>query len=757
MAREPAFEREVQALARRIAEAGRGEHAHVFRLGGWSERMLDWALTNPDFKTQLFRLVDVLPSCTDDADVLRHVEEYFEGVAVPRALDLGIDLAEHVPFGAQVTASVVRRNVRRMARQFIAGETPAAALPRLARLWQRAEATTVDLLGEHAVTDDEADRYARRVMELLDALVTASAAWPARPHLEHDPWGSLPRADVSVKPSALSPLFGPLTAEEGVAAACARLEPVLRRAAEADAAVHLDTEHDESKDLTFALVRALGTRFPDVQLGCVVQAYRKDAHADLRDLVDWSRTALRRPLRIRLVKGAYWDAETLVSRAEGWPSPVFAAKAETDASFERCVRTMVEAAGAVRPAFGTHNLRSLAYALVEARTRGLDDTAVELQLLYGMAEPVHAALAAMGARVRVYTPVGELLPGMAYLVRRLLENTSNESFVRRRFAEGADFDDLVRPPVDDDALPAPAADPPPPRPPTDPATPAPFANEPLAELRRPGPRARLAAAVSRTAGTLGFGAPVRVDGKQRAGNGDLVSLDPSDATTVVCRSGLATPADVDAAIDVATAGAAAWRATPWRERAAVLFRAAAIMRRDRDALAALVVLEAGKPMPEADADVCEAIDFCEYYGRAALGLAAGELHQVPGEVNTYRYEPRGIGAVIAPWNFPLAIPTGMVTAALVTGNAVLFKPAEQTPGVGARLVGRPASAPASSTRCTKRARRPRCSPSSPASARRWARPSSRIPRSRSSRSPARKPSASTSCARRPATATASGR
>src|SRR6266545_920455 len=561
MAREPAFEREVQALARRIAEAGRGEHAHVFRLGGWSERMLDWALTNPDFKTQLFRLVDVLPSCTDDADVLRHVEEYFEGVAVPRALDLGIDLAEHVPFGAQVTASVVRRNVRRMARQFIAGETPAAALPRLARLWQRAEATTVDLLGEHAVTDDEDDRYARRVMELLDALVTASAAWPARPHLEHDPWGSLPRADVSVKPSALSPLFGPLTAEEGVAAACARLDPVLRRAGEAGAAVHLDTEQDASKDLTFALLRELGDRFPDVQLGCVVQAYRRDAHADLRDLVDWSRTALRRPLHIRLVKGAYWDAETLVSRAEGWPSPVFAAKAETDASFERCVRTMVEAAGAVRPAFGTHNLRSLAYALVEARTRGFDDTAVELQLLYGMAEPVHAALAAMGARVRVYTPVGELLPGMAYLVRRLLENTSNESFVRQRFAEGRDLDKLVVPPTAEEAVLPDAESGLAPREPTNPTSASPFSNETRAELRRPAPRARLAAAVSRTAGTLGFGAPVRVDGKQRAGNGDLVSLDPGRTDVVVCRSGRAGPGEADRALEAAHRAWPRWRDT----------------------------------------------------------------------------------------------------------------------------------------------------------------------------------------------------
>ena len=121
----------MQALARGIAEAGRGEHAHVFRLGGWSERMLDWALTHPDFKTQLFRLVDVFPACTSDGDVLRHVDEYFAGIPVPHALDLGIDLAEHVPFGAQVTAAVVRRNIRRMARQFIAGETPEAAVPRL--------------------------------------------------------------------------------------------------------------------------------------------------------------------------------------------------------------------------------------------------------------------------------------------------------------------------------------------------------------------------------------------------------------------------------------------------------------------------------------------------------------------------------------------------------------------------------------------------------------------------------------------------
>jgi RHH-type proline utilization regulon transcriptional repressor/proline dehydrogenase/delta 1-pyrroline-5-carboxylate dehydrogenase len=155
---------------------------------------------------------------------------------------------------------------------------------------------------------------------------------------------------------------------------------------------------------------------------------------------------------------------------------------------------------------------------------------------------------------------------------------------------------------------------------------------------------------------------------------------------VVCRSGRAGPAEVERAFDSATRALPDWRATPWPSRAAVLFRAASALRRRRDELAALEVFEAGKPQQEADADICEAIDFCEYYGREALRLGAGApMVQVPGEANAYRNQPRGIGVVIAPWNFPLAIPAGMVAAALVTGNCVLFKPAEQTPGIGFRL------------------------------------------------------------------------
>jgi RHH-type transcriptional regulator, proline utilization regulon repressor / proline dehydrogenase / delta 1-pyrroline-5-carboxylate dehydrogenase len=682
-----ALEADVQAIARQLAEKGRDERAGAFHLGWWSEHMLAWAMAHPDFKTQLFRLVDVLPACRDDTEVLRHIDEYFQGVPVPRALELGIDAAEQVPLGSLVTAVVARRSVLRMARQFIAGATPERALRRFARLWQHGEATTVDLLGEKVVSDQEADRYASRLLEVVETLVGAAAGWPTVDVLERDPWGRLPKVNVSVKPTALSPRFTPLTGEEGLADAFARLRTVLDVARAGGATVHLDVEHDEAKDLTLELLRLVGSQYGDVQLGCVVQAYRKDAFDDLRDLVSWSHDALAVPLQIRLVKGAYWDQERIVAGAAGWPAPVFEQIAETEANYERCTRYLIDHAGEVRPAIASHNLRSLAHAIAAARAAGLDDAALEFQLLYGMAEPVHTALTRMGRRVRVYAPIGELVPGMGYLVRRLLENTSNEGFVRQSFVEGRAIDELVAPPaIGEAALPAAALDVPP-RPATDADHPGPFRNEPHAELRRPAPRTRLVRAVRSRLDEPAFSAPLVIEGRARHTSDKITSVDPGRPERVVCRSSAATSSDADDAIDIARRAWPAWRDAPWRERAAVLFRTAAILRDRRAELTALEAFEAGKPLSEADADVCEAIDFCEYYGRRALRMASGApIDQAPGERNAYRYEPRGIGLVISPWNFPLAIPTGMVTAALVTGNAVLFKPAEQTPGIALRLV-----------------------------------------------------------------------
>ncbi|MBV9283613.1 MAG: proline dehydrogenase family protein, partial [Acidimicrobiia bacterium] len=604
------LESEVSALAHRIADLGAGERSEIVQSSWWSERMLEWAMSHPSFKTQLFRFLDVFPATTGDADVLRHLDEYFAQADVPRTFDLGLDVADRVPFGKAAAASVARRNIARMARQFIVGADPAAAVHGLERLWRLGSAFTVDLLGEKTVTDEEADTYARRVDELLAELIRATRAWPPDDNLERDDVGPLPRVNVSIKPTALTSFHDPLSRADALADAKARLRPILRRALDAGAHVHFDMEHYDAKDVTLQLFRDLlgEDEFADLEAGAVIQAYLKDSHDDLADLIAFS-SQRRKPITVRLVKGAYWDTETVVAKAEGWPVPVYEEIDQTEANYERCVRLLHAHHGDVRAAFGSHNLRSLSYAVATAREQGIPDHGYELQMLYGMAPAVHAAVRRLGFRLRVYAPVGELVPGMAYLVRRLLENTSNESFVRRRFKEGAELDALLAPPRAD-ALPEPA--PPARTEPTDPAAPSEYHHEPVAEWRRATVRSAFGAAVERV--NLGLDVAALIDGHPVGTKARIVSVDPGDTASEVAVSASCGRAEADAALDVARRAWPAWARTPVAERAAVLFRAAEWMRARKFDLAALQVFEAGKPWKEADADVCEAIDFCEYYG-----------------------------------------------------------------------------------------------------------------------------------------------
>ncbi len=678
---------EVGALARRITELGADEDARVYSMSRWSELMLRWAMSHPAFKTQLFRFVDVFPATRGDDDVLRHVQEYFEGTDVPRLLEHGVHMAGALPLGSKLSAAVARRNIERMGQQFIVGRGPAEAIEGLHRLWQEGSAFTVDLLGEKTVTEAEADRYAARLDELLGTLLGSTSDWAPRPELESDDIGALPRANVSIKATALASLYAPLTAEEGLAQVRGRLQPILRMAAEQGAFVWFDMEQYDTKDLTLRLFRDVATdpELSGLQTGVVIQAYLQDAHADLQDVVAWAGDV--RPenaVGIRLVKGAYWDTESITSGAEGWPAPVFAEKAQTDANFERCTRLLHHHHGSVRAAFGSHNLRSLAYAVAYARSLGVPDNGYELQMLYGMAEPVQAALRRLGLRLRVYAPVGELVPGMAYLVRRLLENTSNESFVRHRFAEERPVEELVAAPHVDRL---PDRGPPARRPPTEASQPGGYVPEPVAEWRRSDVRNNFNRAVRSASTGFPVEVPAVIGGERVVTGRSIDSVDPGDPETVVARSASCGADEADDAVGAAGAALEAWRRTPAAERAAVLFRAAEWMRARRPELAGLQVYEAGKPGPEADADVCEAIDFCEYYGREMLRLdRGGAVQSPPGEANSLRYQAKGIGVVISPWNFPLAIPTGMVAASLVAGNAVLLKPAEQTPAVAYRLV-----------------------------------------------------------------------
>ncbi|MFZ2057273.1 MAG: proline dehydrogenase family protein [Acidimicrobiales bacterium] len=683
-------EAEVRELVAHISELGGGTGTRAYRITPGTEWLMRRAMGNAGLRTQMFRFVDALPAMADDDDLYRHVEEYFGGEVVPRFFSRAVAVSGRVPGGRSLVAAIARREVARMATQFIVATDAASAARQLGELWQRGRAATVDLLGEHTHSQAEADRYAARLADLVAVLIDASRAWPRNEVLEQDDLGPMGRVAVAIKPTALAPDFAALTADAGIASAARRLTPILEGAAADGAQVWFDLERYEVKHVTHRLVRDLLARpeLAGLQAGIVVQAYLKDSYEDLVSLCEWAADR-EVPLGIRLVKGAYWDTETVVAEAASWPVPVYERKAETDANFERCVRLLHSHHGRVRAAFGSHNLRSLAYAIAAGRAAGIPDEGYEVQLLWGMAEPVHEAFRRLGFRLRVYSPMGELVPGMAYLVRRLLENTSNDSFVRLRFAEHKDLASLVAAPVADfDAVPAsvlaPAAVA---RPATQAREPRAYAPEPLVRWFAPEAPRLMSAALESVRASLGGEVHGLVGGSELRTNRTIVSVDPADPAKIIAVSACCGPSEGDRAVAAGQSAFEAWSRTAAADRAGVLFGAADWLRRRKFEVAALEVFEAGKCWDDADADVAEAIDFLEYYGRQGLRLAhGGEVESPPGEVNRLTYHGRGVAAVISPWNFPLAIPSGMVSAALVAGNTVVLKPAEQTPSTAAMLV-----------------------------------------------------------------------
>jgi RHH-type proline utilization regulon transcriptional repressor/proline dehydrogenase/delta 1-pyrroline-5-carboxylate dehydrogenase len=410
---------------------------------------MEMASSDAELRAALFRFVDVVPACRSLDDVARHLSDFLNELPdAPVPLEAAMRVA-HTKAGRAALGAAAARGVRHIAHRFIVGETPKEALDVLSHLWSRGVASSVDLLGEATVTDAEADRYAARCAAALSELAGAVRGWPARPRLERDESGTLPRANLSVKVSALTPLLRPDAPELGKRDAATRLQPLLQAARDYGAHIHIDMESLDSREAIFDLVLELLSEpefAEDLSAGVVLQAYLRDSPSQLDQILDWARSHRRTPpLQVRLVKGAYWDHELVQARQQGWPAPVFEIKAECDRNFEALTRRLLEARPDVRVAVASHNLRSVAHAIAYNRLLGAADTELELQVLRGLGDELQDALARHGFRVRTYCPVGDLVAGMAYLVRRLLENTSNESFLHEQ-ARNAPLESLLAAP-----------------------------------------------------------------------------------------------------------------------------------------------------------------------------------------------------------------------------------------------------------------------------------------------------------------------
>ncbi len=684
------------AVERRTREIGRalfddvGRGASPLDRSWWDDRLMSLTMDDPEVKVQLFRFIDVLPVLDRPEAIVDHLVDYLAqaGARVPLWLRTAVGLAPAGTFRGEVMARAARVGSGHMARRFIAGATPAEAFRTVLGLRRRGLGFTADLLGEAVIGESEADAYAATCVDLIRGLATPLGLEPEDRRIDRDDRGPIPRANLSLKLTSLTPEFDAIDPDGTADRVLRRLRPILRVARSVGAFVNVDMEQYAHKDLTYEIFRRVMSEpeFRDwADVGIVAQAYLADAEGDLAQLDDWV-VARGTPVTVRLVKGAYWDYEVTHARQVGWPVPVFLRKPETDACYERCSRFLLARHDRLRPAFGSHNVRSLAHAMAVAEASGVPKGAYEVQMLHGMGGPILRSLVRRGVRVRVYTPYGALLPGMAYLVRRLLENTSNESFLKASFTDRRAVDDLLQDPEEAVAVWKS-------RPRAEPSTKRgelpPFRNEPLTDFSRSANREAMRSAIEAVRGRLGGTYPIRIGGRALAARPEAIrdaSTDPGEHSRVVGWTPRGWVADAEAAVSAAVSASSGWASRPAADRAGVLIRAASILRERRFELAAWEVFECAKPWREADADVAEAIDFCEFYARQMIRLGSPDRRDVPGETNAIERIARGVAVVIPPWNFPLAIPCGMTVAALVAGNAVILKPAEQSPVIAAQLV-----------------------------------------------------------------------
>jgi RHH-type proline utilization regulon transcriptional repressor/proline dehydrogenase/delta 1-pyrroline-5-carboxylate dehydrogenase len=697
------YEAKTQEIARQLISAtreGRSLFAQMRDQMRWDDKLLNWTMGNPGLRVQLFRFIDCLPALRSKPEIARHLQEYLSqaDVELPGALKGMLNFANPDSMPGQIAATTVSTAVETLAQKYISGETMGQAIKTIERLRKDRMAFTVDLLGEAVITEVEAQSYLDRYLELMTQLTEAAKRWPAVEQIDRADGEDLPKVQVSVKLTAFYSQFDPIDEAGSQAKVSDRARILLRRAKELGAAVHFDMEQHQYKDITLTILKQLllEEEFRSrTDIGVTLQAYLRDSLHDLKDLIEWAKER-GTPVTVRLVKGAYWDQETIKSVQKDWPQPVFNDKESTDANFEAMTRLLLENHQHLYAAIGSHNVRSQAHAIAIAEALQIPRRRFEFQVLYGMADKLGKAIADKGYRVRVYCPYGELIPGMSYLIRRLLENTANSSFLRQNLEERPIEELLAAPTLQAASREQQAAgtgskgareqrsqeleSPPLPFTPT-----PPFSNAPDTDYAIVAHRQEVKLALHQVRQQLGKLYRPLINGEYVHTQTTVKSLNPSNFTEVVGEIGLISVEQAEAAIAAAKAAFPAWKKTPVTERAAILRRAADLMEQRRQELIAWMVLETGKIVKEADPEVSEAIDFCRYYADEMERLDRGVAYDYPGETNRYQYQPRGISLVISPWNFPLAIPVGMTVASLVAGNCTLLKPAEVSSVIGAKI------------------------------------------------------------------------
>ena len=659
------------ALARKMAE---------YHPGGWetiSDMALRWTTEYPLLRIHLLKLIAALPSLDHDKsgketkritlETLRRLRSDARSGTGVLPFWLRIIFFGKTwflkPFPAFASSFLIRTSVRFFARRFIAGESIEKAKRALANLRKTGRDVTLDQLGELVVCEEEADRYCAEVIKLIHGFSL---------HVSPGDKNSagIWRANVSVKLSALTPEFKPHAPEHTYAQVAPRLKKILLEAQKHQVFINVDAEHYHYRDLSFHIVRTLFSETPELKqfpaLGLVLQTYLRDAYPHFLEILEFAKErGIQLPLR--LVKGAYWDAETIEAEAHNFNAPQFLNKEETDLHFRQLIVKILESHKHLQLCLASHNLQDHSFAESLRKMRFPQAPVIEHQCLHGTYETLSVGMAKLGWAVRNYIPVGGLLVGMAYLVRRIMENSSQVGVLSmmRSHQQTAS----ISPPeiihqekkkkgeLQHDTT------------------------TPLSSVFRNVTPVRLYLRKERETfqGTLqvfrnSLGKEYDIGAERHGAKKEIFT--PSDPQQKVGSLSSATKEDALRAIQIAfkEAETGIWPKLPAILRSSILLKAATLLLIHRSELASLLICEGGKSPPEALGDVDEAIDFLNFYSRIAV-----DYHR------QHRVVPRGVAGVIGPWNFPLAIPCGMAVAPLAAGNTVLLNPADRTPLITQRL------------------------------------------------------------------------
>lgn len=677
------FEEELQPVLRAAEELEEGllQEMRKYRAGIF-ERVTDFFLNlsarYSHFRIHLLKFVALLASLEHDAEglavkrlfleALRRLEQDAKKDSFPA---LYLMMFQIIHFFVKISppswvATIVRGFTTKMARRFIAGESIEKAEKVLNPLFTTNRDATIDQLGELVVSDKEADQYLSDVLKLIRGLSQ---------HVKkgNRNWAGIQRAHISVKVSALSPDFNPAAPEYTFALVAPRLKKILIAAKKEEVFVNIDAEHYPFRDLTFYIFRRVLLETSELKnftgVGIALQAYLRDATSHFEEILSLAKKrSLCMP--VRLVKGAYWDAETIDAAAHSYDPPQFINKEETDIHLRQLAYKILEAGPHLQLCLGSHNFADHCFAEALRAERFPESPVIEHQCLHRTYEALSVGMARMHWPVRNYITVGSLLSGMAYLVRRILENSSqmgilaisrahkekNRALPPHLIHQGKkEAKQILR----DDSISKLGPS---------------FFNTPPLRFYKREEKAALDKAFEK------FGESLGQDYSTQEHFSGLMHkvFSPSDPKIMVGQILWATPSDCRRVIDsVAKAyNLGSWPKAAPLERSSILLKAADLMLKQRLELTSLIVFEGGKNFKEAIADVDEAIDYLNFYAREETKRLRANKNLVS----------RGVFAVIAPWNFPLALPAGMVAGALAAGNHVILKPAETTPLVAKKFM-----------------------------------------------------------------------